>query len=342
MPIIRDGNQARAILQDTISQGKAIPCFCTESVYTTEAIFKGAKAFKAEARINTNLPVFIAFTASYADRQQLKNYTGLSDEREGILAVKADIERLARIDGPYSDIDVMVHLDHAQPESDAWLIEEFNDFICSVMWDCSHYAMEENIRMVKSFVEKYRDFFIIEGAVDEIYNYKSGQERGEVIDNITDPETAFRYKNETGVDLVVANVGTEHRRTAGKAEYHRNTALAISQKIGRRLVLHGTSSLQENEIYMLPKDGMVKVNLWANLEALPGQALLQNLISNIQSILTKEQIQELVNRALLSEKTAQSVSSPTIEFLTEKYRRDDIYLPTVISIVKQFYKYLYY
>ncbi|GAH34099.1 unnamed protein product, partial [marine sediment metagenome] len=48
MAIIKDGEQAREILLEIIKSGKSIPCFCTESVYTTEAIFKGAKDYKSE------------------------------------------------------------------------------------------------------------------------------------------------------------------------------------------------------------------------------------------------------------------------------------------------------
>src|SRR5690554_187978 len=123
MPIISNGKNAREIINRLISSGQSIPCFCTESVYTTEAIFKGAKSFKLQNNISRNLPIIIAFTASYADRQQLKNYTGLGDFREGLLAVKSDIERLSRPNGPYQDLDVIVHLDHAQPGKDDWIIE---------------------------------------------------------------------------------------------------------------------------------------------------------------------------------------------------------------------------
>ncbi len=109
------------------------------------------------------------------------------------MAVKSDIERLAREDGPYPGLDVIVHLDHAQPGADDWIIEEYGDWLSSVMWDCSKYSMKENIRMVRDFVTNNKGRFIIEGAVDEIYNYSASNEPMEVIDRITDPETAENY-----------------------------------------------------------------------------------------------------------------------------------------------------
>lgn len=341
MPIITNGEQAREIMNSFIESSSSLPCFCTESVYTTEAIFKGCKTFKDENSIKGQIPMMIAFTASYKDRQQLKNYTGLADPREGILAVKSDIERLARDDGPYSDLDVIVHLDHAQPGTDNWIIEGFQDFISSVMWDCSHFSIKDNIRMMKNFKDQYRSDFIIEGAVDEIYNYNASNERTGVIDHITSAATALDYYQKTGVDLMVANLGTEHRRTEGTVEYHGKEAREISTLVGRRLVLHGTSSLDTKDLGSLSADGIVKVNLWGNLESVPGKRLAEQIIKELEHQLSREKIEELINGKYLDHNMLSMSFKPSIHYLTEKYRRDEIYLPVAISIVKQFYEYLY-
>lgn len=341
MPIIKSGEDAREIMLSMVNSSASLPCFCTESVYTTEAIFKGVKAYKSDKNIQGKIPLIIAFTASYADRQQLKNYTGLGDFREGLLAVKSDIERLSREDGPYWDIDVLVHLDHAQPGADNWIIEEFPDFISSVMWDCSHYSLADNIRMMVEFRAKYQSSFVIEGAVDEIYNYNADNQRGAIVDQITAAETALNYYQKTGVDLLVANLGTEHRRTEGTVEYHSKEANEISKLVGRRLVLHGTSSLDEKNLHSLNKDGIVKVNLWGNLESVPGKALAEKLIRELEHQLSAEKVEELVDAGYLNPQMLSRSYKPSIHYLTEKYRRDELYLPLVSQIVKQFYEYLY-
>ena len=341
MPIITNGEQAREILNGIMERGSALPCFCTESVYTTEAIFSGARSYKEQHNIENNLPLIISFTASYEDRQQLKNYTGLQDFREGIIAVKSDIERLSRKDGPYPDLDIIIHLDHAQPGEDDWIIEEYGDWLSSVMWDCSKYSMKDNIGMVREFVTKNKNRFIIEGAVDEIYNYSPSNEPMEVIDQITDPGTAEQYYRETGVDLIVANLGTEHRRTEGTVAYHGEEARLISQEVGRRLVLHGTSSLNEEEIKNLAADGIVKVNLWGNLEAKPGKVLLTKLIKEMEHQLSKSQVEELVSAGYLDKSMLSGTYKPSIHYLTEKYRRDEIYLPEATRIIQYFYEQLF-
>ena len=341
MPIINEGEQAREIINRLIQEKRSLPCFCTESVYTTEAIFKGALKFKQKEGIAENLPLIIAFTASYQDRQQLRNYTGLADFCEGMLAVKSDIERLARSDGPFADLDVIIHLDHAQPGADNWIIEAYENLVASVMWDCSHYSIKDNIRLMKDFVSRYRSSFVIEGAVDEIYNYSPGGENLGIIDNITIPDVAEKYFRETGCDLIVANLGTEHRRTEGTVQYHGDVAREISSRIGSRLVLHGTSSIREEELKNLPGDGIVKVNLWGNLEAKPGKKLARTLIQNLEHILPGEEIEQLIEKGYLHERMRNRPYKPSIHYLTEKYRRDEIYLPEAVSTVIEFYSSLY-
>ena len=341
MPIITNGEQAREILKNIIARGAAIPCFCTESVYTTEAIFSGANAYKQARDLKGNLPLIIAFTASYEDRQQLRNYTGLKNFREGMVAVQSDIERLARSDGPFADLDVIVHLDHAQPGADDWIIEEYGDWLASVMWDCSKQSMKDNIRMIRDFTAKNRHRFIIEGAVDEIYNYSASNEPLKVIDNITTPETAESYYKETGVDLMVANLGTEHRRTEGTVAYHGEEARKITERVGRRLVLHGTSSLDEEEIKNLAADGIVKVNLWGNLESMPGKVLAGKLIRELEHQLSRSQAEELVREGYLDKNMLSRTYKPSIHYLTEKFRRDEVYLPEATRIIRYFYEQLF-
>jgi fructose/tagatose bisphosphate aldolase len=341
MAIIKDGEKAREILETVSSNNQSLPCFCTESVYTTEAIFMGAKQYMDQENITGPFPLIIAFTASYNDRQQLKNYTGLGDFKEGMLAVKADIERLARNDGPYHNLEVIVHLDHAQPGQDDWIVEDYGDFISSVMWDCSHFSMSDNISMMKKFTRKNRSRFIIEGAVDEIYNYNAKKVRSGVIDQITNPELAAKYHKETACDLIVANLGTEHRRTEGTVEYHRDVAREITNLVGRKLVLHGSSSLKKEDLDGLQEDGIVKVNLWGKLESDPGKKLAEVLIRNLENLLSKDQVDMLIQEGYLKPEMSSRTYRPSIQFLTEKYRRDEVYLPEAANIVRETYKALY-
>lgn len=342
MPVIRNGEKAREIIDKVKKTGNSLPCFCTENIMITEAIFMGAKKFKEEQNIKGQLPLIIAFTASYEKRQQLKNYSGLSDFKEGLLAVRDDIKRIARDEGRFNDIDVIVHLDHAQPGDDDWIFKENKDFISSIMYDCSRYSLKDNIKMVKNFVKKHKKDFVIEGCVDEIYDYNKSNEKLEVKDTITEVDNVEIYFKETGVDLVVVNLGTEHRRTEESLKkYHRDVAQKIRDKIGRQLVIHGTSSLDYTESKNLPHDGIVKVNIWTTLEVNPSRIMANKIIKNIDKMLLKEGIEKLVNEGFLNKKVLDKGGRPSLDFLTEKYRRDDIIIPCVVKQVKNYYENFY-
>jgi fructose/tagatose bisphosphate aldolase len=329
MPIIRNGEKAREIIDKV-------------NIITTEAIFIGAKKFKEAQNIKGQLPLIIAFTASYEQRQQLKNYSGLSDFKEGLLAVRDDIERIARDEGKFNNIDVIVHLDHAQPGDDDWIFKENKDFISSIMYDCSCYSLNDNIKMVKDFVKKHKKDFVIEGCVDEIYNYVASNEKLEVKDIITEVDDVESYFKETGVDLVVANLGTEHRRTESVLKrYWRDVAQKIRDKIGRQLVIHGTSSLSCTEFKNLPQDGIVKANIWTILEVNPSRIMAGKIIKNIDKMLLKESIEKLVKKGFLNKKVLNKGGKPSLDFLTEKYRRDDILIPDIVKQVKNYYENFY-
>lgn len=343
MPVIRDGEKAREIIENIKKSGNSLPCFCTENVLTTEAIFIGARKFKKSKKIKEQLPLIIAFTAAYHQRQQLKNYSGLGDLKEGMLAVRNDIERIARAGGKFDDIDIIVHLDHAQPGDDEWILKENKDFISSVMYDCSSYALKENTEMVKIFVKKNKEDFIIEGCFEEIAGYgeeSSGKSGAEEIAAQADKVEV--YFKETGADLVVVDLGTEHRRTEhALKKYRRDIARRVRDKIGRQMVLHGASSLSGTELKNLPLDGVVKVNIWTALEAGAGRALAVKIIENIDKILLKENIEKLAEENFLDKKVLNKKIRPSLAFLTEKYRRDEIFIPAVAGQVKNYYENLY-
>ena len=85
----------------------------------------------------------------------------------------------------------------------------------------------------------------------------------------------------------------------------------------------------------------MKVNLWGNLESVPGKALAEKLLLELEHQLTKDKIKELVDDGYLNPQMLDRSYKPSIQYLTEKYRRDEVYLPLVSQIVKQFYEYLY-
>lgn len=137
----------------------------------------------------------------------------------------------------------MLHLDHVQPVDDKDLLEGDLSGYASIMYDASTFPFEENIKMTSNFVDKMKGKILIEGACDEIYD--AG---GSTHNSITTPEDAKRFIDETGADLIVCNLGTEHRASGKDLKYYGDAARKIRDAIGEKIVLHGTSSVTADQI----------------------------------------------------------------------------------------------
>ncbi|HHV62547.1 MAG TPA: class II fructose-bisphosphate aldolase [Firmicutes bacterium] len=332
MALLNNVEEVREMYDFFRKRQVAIPAFCTENTVTTEAILEAAARLGKEFGI-ARPPVVVAFTANYPARQQVRNYTASGDIWEGIRAIKNDLYRLAGPEGRYAHLRVMPHLDHAQPGLDDEVIEREIDFLASVMYDCSALPLEENERRTAAFVAWAGEKVLVEGAVDEI-----AEARGPGSD-LTTPEDAVHFLDSTGVSLIVVNVGTEHRRTAGEARYYQERAREIARAVGNCLVLHGTSSLSWGELRSLPYDGFIKVNIWTILETSGGQAVARDVIENLGYILPRDAIEELARNDIITAGFASRWrgATPSLKYLTEHHRIHEVWFPLVTEVIKNYF-----
>ena len=329
MPLVIEPKEVRNILADYRARKISMPCFCAENTFSMEGVLTGAaNVAKVSGK---NVAIFVAATGNYHGRQQLKNYTSLDDTEEGFLAFRDDLKRMTRKGGAFENVYAIASLDHGQPGLDEYLLEEGKGFWGCVMYDCSTMALEENRSKVAEFVKENSGYYIVEGCVDEI------TESGDGGVKLTNPDAARRYLEETNVDLMVVNLGTEHRATAAELRYRSDIAKTIYEKVGYKLVLHGTSSLSMDDIGSLRYDGIAKVNIWTVLETKTSQDMMVELIKQLRKILPAAKLEEFVGAGLLGgEFAGGSLDKPELKFLTEVYRRDEIKVPSVAKMVAEF------
>jgi fructose/tagatose bisphosphate aldolase len=333
MPLVTDAAEAREIYREAQQRRIVMPAFGTENRDTTEAAFRAVAEIAAQCHIPSP-PLVIAATANYEGRTQLVNYTSLATAAEGLIAFRHDMARLCRPDGPYPHVRAMAHLDHAQPEADRAVIAAGLDFFASIMYDCSTYPLPVNMSLTERFVAENGQRVMVEGAVDEIYESGTGVPKNE----LTTPEQARRFMEHTRADLIVANLGTEHRATAEGAQYHGDRAREISAAVGPVLVLHGTSSLRDAGLGMLRGDGIVRVNIWTRLEHVAAVALAHDVIGNLGGILSRDEMQALVSQGALSGDfaRAQSQRQPSLDFIANVHRRNDVCVPAMVALMKRY------
>lgn len=306
------------VYSDAASRGWVIPAFGVENLTTIEAVLAATRDYGERIGV-PNLPITVALTNLYAHRSQTARYTHTKRWDIGLKLFMADLRVLTDRDSPFASVNVMVHLDHIQHDLDQpllkWDLKQFS----SIMYDASTLPFDLNIRATREFVERHWGEILIEGACDEIVDAE-----GQEVSVLTTPEKAHEYTGSTGVDLIVANLGTEHRASAKDLRYHGELAAQIKERVGPMMVLHGTSSVPADQVRNLFDDGIVKVNIWTALERDSSPALLEDMVANAAKVAGQQTAGRLLGAGLIGPK-ADSASKASLDYFTTSYRQGIVF-----------------
>jgi fructose-bisphosphate aldolase class II len=165
--------------------------------------------------------------------------------------VKAMIEELK------ITVPVALHLDHGTYEGCLKCIEAG---FSSIMFDGSHYPIEENVEKTKELVAICREKGMsIEAEVGSI----GGEEDGVVgMGECADPDECKRIAD-LGIDMLAAGIGNIHGKyPANWQGLSFETLAAIQEKVGKMpLVLHGGTGIPEDMIKKAISLGVAKINV---------------------------------------------------------------------------------
>ncbi len=315
--IITKIDEVKKVYADAAKKGWVLPCLCSENQTTTEAILEACSEYGK--KIGQRVPIIIAITVQYSHRQQAVNYSNASDWKTGLELFKGDIKALADKGCKYEDVDVLIHLDHVQFDDDIELLNSDLSEYSSIMYDASALPFEENIKRTAEFVKKMKGKILIEGACDEIVDATGNEHNA-----LTTPENAKRYIEQTGVDMIVANLGTEHRASGTELQYHGDLAREIKKLIGETIVLHGTSSVSNDQVNQLFSDGVCKVNIWTALERDTSKPLFYDMVVNASKVAGPEIVDKLISEGYLTEK-CRTGDKINIKYFTARYRQGIIF-----------------
>ena len=297
MPLVTEYNAVKEVCDQARELGVGLPSYCAEDRETLEAVLASALQMAQEIGVD-DLPIIPAWTCRYPCRGQMTLLSACGDPVLGTKLMFSDLELLAGPDSPYRKLRIMPHLDHAFPWLDGDILENFADRFASVMCDASEKPFEENIRLTAEYVDKVKGKVLVEGAVDEIFESGGDSQKNEP----TTVKQAQDFLSRTGVDMIVPNVGTEHRATAEQVKYQSARAKEISQAVGKILCLHGTSSVKPEDLEKIPGDGFVKVNIYTTMAVHGGQAVARNVLNNLGNIFGQQELSELVKKGVLGSK----------------------------------------
>jgi fructose/tagatose bisphosphate aldolase len=204
-------------------------------------------------------------TFNYKHMPQACRITYGKNPKEGFLSNLSHLNILCGSDSStYSNVVVLPHLDHADPHRDVWALTEGSKYLASAMFDAQTYDFAYNISMTADYVRNYGKDILIEGIMEQLT--VEGAAKASKHDD-TYVEKAVDYLSKTGIDFLVADLGTEQQSSeAGHCVYLQERAQKLTVALGRpMLVMHGTSCLNDEQMSSLASDGIIRVNMWTRI-----------------------------------------------------------------------------
>jgi len=270
MSILREKSVVLELLRQADCQERPLLCPNAETPEEMEGLLTAAEAYRRRAGLD-RFGIGVGITATYPEHAQLALLSFSPDPSPeelqtaarlwlGWLDLIAEQSRFGCLDAiPFLDHGWAVHAADCELMSQTW----FQEAMGIIMFDASPCDVDENARLTAEFVMEAGDRVVVEACPDKVYEQGQVEKLGLTAEALlSNPEAVERFVDETGVDLVVPNLGTEHRSASEEPLHYRgDLAQEIRRRIGPKQALHGTSSLGGN-VGSVGGDGICKINYY--------------------------------------------------------------------------------
>ena len=161
-----------------------------------------------------------------------------------------------------SSVPAALHLDHSSEYNQ--IISALENGFNSVMIDASNQPLEKNIETTSKVVRTAHSFgAFTEAELGKIL--KIGQNDNRPV-RLTEPDEAYRFVRQTGVDSLAPAVGSAHGIYIEKPVLDFDRIKRIKDKVRVPLVLHGGSSTPDEIISKAISCGITKLNIGTELK----------------------------------------------------------------------------
>jgi fructose-bisphosphate aldolase, class II len=226
----------REVLSAARAGGYAVPAFNIFNLEMLEAAFRAAEVERSPVIVQVS-PRSVA-------------YAGLRP-----------LAALATALAEPVPVPIVLHLDHGPglAECRAALDEGFT----SVMYDGADLPYTENVSHTRDVVAAAH----VRGAAAEAELGQVGHASHEHLPaELTDPEEAGRFAEETGVDALAVAIGTVHGMTETGAVLDVERIADLARHVDAALVMHGSSGVDDETLARAVAAGIRKVNLSTALQ----------------------------------------------------------------------------
>jgi len=219
-----------------------------------------AKAEKfAVGQFNMNNLEFAQAIAEAAAELRSPFIYGVSEGALKYMGVEFTVA-IARAAAEKYNVPIALHLDHGSSFDVA--MKCIRAGFSSIMFDGSHYPLEENIRLTKEIVKAAHAMGVsVEGELGTIGGVEDDISVDEEDASLAKPEEAIRFYEETGVDALAIAVGTAHGMYKGEPRIRYDIIEAVASRIPVPVVLHGGSGVPDDMIRQAIAAGVGKINV---------------------------------------------------------------------------------
>jgi fructose-bisphosphate aldolase class II len=235
MPLVT----TKELLEKAMRGKYAVGAFNANNIEMVQAIIEAAE--------EENAPVILQ-----ASQGAIK-YAGL----ENIAAIVKNAAAMAKI-------PIALHLDHGTDYEQN--VKCLRIGFTSLMFDGSKLPYEENVSITRKIVEMGHAVGVpVEGEIGKIAGTEDHITVSEVEADMTEPEEALRFVEDTGVDSLAVAVGSVHRMKKKEAKLDHERIKKIAELVKIPLVLHGSSGVMDDEMKKGIKEGLCKINVATQL-----------------------------------------------------------------------------
>jgi fructose-bisphosphate aldolase class II len=223
------------LLSKAHKDGYAVGAFNTSNLEITQAIVEAAEEMKSPAIIEVS-------------------EGGL--KYGGIEVISAIVRTLAQ----KASVPIALHLDHGTDFN--IVMKCLRNGWTSVMMDASKLPLEENIEVTKNVVKIAHGMGVsVEAEIGKIGGTEDNVTVTEREAAMTDPEEAYKFAKETGVDYLAISIGTAHGPYKGEPKLDFDRLKTIKGMLNMPLVLHGASGVPPDSIERAVSLGINKINI---------------------------------------------------------------------------------
>src|SRR5699024_4268628 len=157
-------------------------------------------------------------------------------------------------------VPISIHLDHSREYKQT--LKAIQLGFQSVMFDGSSLPFDENVRITKKVVENGSLLNIgVEGEIGTIGGIEDDITVAQEDVNITSVEEAATFSSRTAVDYLAISMGTAHGLYKSPPKLRFQRLKEISGEVKKPIVLHGGSSVPDDQVRKAISLGISKINV---------------------------------------------------------------------------------